>query len=205
MNIGRKALLTDITTNNIIMKTQLLFILSILIFSVSFNACSSDDDSTETGTGTINLYIDGNKMNTNTKVAVSTINYDKPTITFPESQFSIMIMFGKDESESAFFNFKKINLNELKVGDDLVKLCDDFGYQVYYQGNVYWLHSDIHSYKDFLDGKGKFIVKEFNSDKTVINIEFQDVKIPILNSSLNPDKSKIIDIKGNIKYNIDFH
>ncbi|MDR3058017.1 MAG: hypothetical protein LBU84_07745 [Prevotella sp.] len=94
----------------------------------------------------------------------------------------------------------------MKVGDDLLKLCKNYGYQVTYQGNEYWLNSDISWFNEFADGKGKFIVKELNAEKTVINIEFQDIKLPILKGSLlKPDRSKMIDIKGNMKYNIDFH
>lgn len=76
-------------------------------------------------------------------------------------------------------------------------------YQVSYGRNAYWLDSKIDWYDEFADGKGKFIVKELNADKTVINIEFQDLNIPIL-KGLRPDKSKMIEVKGNMKYSIDF-
>lgn len=188
------------------MKKNLLFILSIIILSISFVSCSSDnDDEAGTGVGTINLYIDGNKMNTNTTILLSSISYEKPTITYPKSEFSIMIMFGDDSSQNAFFNFEGIDLDGLKVGDDLVNLCDDYSYQISYGGNEYWLNSKISWYNEFASGKGKFVVKELNSDKTVVNIEFQDVKLPVLGSSLKPDKTKIIDIKGNMNYSIDFN
>lgn len=190
------------------MKKNILFILSVLIFSVSFVSCDNDEDNDDIGSnlGTINLFIDGNKMNTNTTFLASSISYDKPTITFPKSEFSIMIIFGDDESQSAFFNFKEIDFEKMKVGDDLLKLCKNYGYQVTYQGNQYWLHSDIDWFNEFAEGKGKFIVKELNAEKTIINIEFQDIKLPILKGSqLRPDRSKMIDIKGNMKYEIDFH
>lgn len=190
------------------MKKHILFILSVIIFSLPFVSCSSDDDEDNNGSqlGTINLFIDGNKMNTNTTFLASSISYDKPTITFPKSEFSIMIIFGDDESQSAFFNFKEVDLEKMKVGDDLLKLCKDYGYQITYLGDEYWLHSDINWFNEFTDGKGKFIVKELNTEKTIINIEFQDIKIPVLEGSLlKPDRSKMIDIKGNIKYEIDFN
>lgn len=190
------------------MKKNLLYTLSILVLSISFTACSKDDDDSGDGSqlGTINLFIDGNKMNTKSTFSVSSISYDKPTITFPKSEFSIMIIFGDNEDQSAFFNFKEIDFNKMKVGDDLLKLCKNYSYQISYQGNQYWLHSEIDWFNEFADGKGKFIVKELNAEKTVINIEFQDIKLPILKGSLlKPDRSKMIDIKGNMKYNIDFH
>lgn len=49
------------------MKKYLLFILSVLVFGISFTACSKDDDNdnTSSNVGTVNLYIDDNKINTN--------------------------------------------------------------------------------------------------------------------------------------------
>lgn len=188
------------------MKKNILFVLSVLVLSISFIACSKDDDNNDTSSniGTVNLYIDDNKINTNSIAGegANSIHYDEASISFPRSNMSMMIMWG-DGSESAFFHFDGINLKTLKVGDDLVKLCTDYNYQVSYGRNAYWLDSKIDWYDEFADGKGKFIVRELNADKTVINIEFQDLNIPIL-KGLKPDKSKMIKIKGNMKYSIDF-
>lgn len=188
------------------MKKNLLFVLSILVFSLSFISCGDDEDNDtdSTNLGTAVCYIDDKKVTQKTNIAISSIHYDKPTTTFPTPEFSMMIMFN-DEGENAFFHFEGINLDNLKVGDDLVKLCDDYGYQISYEGNEYWLQSDISWYDEFDSGKGKFIVKELNADKTVIHIEFQDIKVPILKGSLiKPDRSKMIDVKGSMKYTIDF-
>lgn len=188
------------------MKRNIFFILSIFVLSISFIACSKDDENDDTGSdiGTVNLFIDGSKINTNGIVGEGTnsIHYDEASISFPRSNLSMMIMWG-DGSESAFFHFDGINLKTLKVGDDLIKLCTDYNYQVSYGRNAYWLDSKIDWYDEFANGKGKFIVKELNADKTVINIEFQDLNIPIL-KGLKPDRSKMIEVKGNMKYNIDF-
>lgn len=64
--------------------------------------------------------------------------------------------------------------------------------------------SDLSNYSDLKDWRGQFIVKELNSDKTEIKVDFENVKIPIINSSLKPDKTKFISIKGSMKYKIDF-
>ena len=188
------------------MKKNIFFILSIFVLSISFIACSKDDDNDDTSTniGTVNLYIDGNKINTNSVAGemFNSIQYEAPSISFPTPNLSIMIAWG-DGSESAFFYFDGINLNTLKVGDDLAQLCSRYDYQISYEKNAYWLQSKIDWYNEFANGKGKFIVKELNADKTVINIEFQDLNIPIL-KNLKPDRSKMIKIKGNMKYSIDF-
>lgn len=188
------------------MKKNILLILSILTFSVLFVSCSSDDDNDDAGSnvGTVNLFIDGNKINTNgiAGEGANSIHYDEASVSFPRSNMSMMIMWG-DGSESAFFHFDGINLKTLKVGDDLVDLCTDYNYQVSYEKNVYWLDSKIDWYNEFANGKGKFIVKELNEDKTIINIEFQDLNIPI-QKGLKPDRSKMIQVKGNMKYSIDF-
>lgn len=133
---------------------------------------------------------------------INSIQYEASSISFPIPNLSIMIAWG-DGSESAFFSFDGINITTLKVGDDLAQLCSGYGYQISYEKNAYWLQSNISWYNEFANGKGKFIVKELNTEKTIINIEFQDLNIPIL-KNVRPDRSKMIKIKGNMKYNIDF-
>lgn len=146
------------------------------------------------------------KINTNSAAGemFNAIQYEAATTTFPTPNLSIMIAWG-DGSESAFFSFDNIRINTLKVGDDLVQLCSSYDYMISYENNAYWLQSKISWYSEFVNGKGKFIITELNTDKSVINIEFQDVKIPIIKgSTMKPDKSKMIVIKGAMKYKIDF-
>lgn len=189
-------------------KLRFLFFAVLTCSLITFNSCSGDDENGDIGAtklGTSILYIDGNRMNTESQSALifNSIQYDKSSTTFPTPEISFVVAWGND-GESALFNFEGINLNDLNVGDNLTDICSKYGYQIDYNNNVYWLMSNLSNYSDLKDWRGQFIVKELNSDKTEIKVDFENVKIPILNSSLKPDKTKFISIKGSMKYKIDF-
>lgn len=174
------------------MKKNLLFTLSIIIFSISFISCSSDDDNEETGTG-----------NNNASQFIASQNYTdfktyyttEEKATYKSGALNISFGFGDERLEigdivyiQALYalNFKfTLDIDKLKVGDELqLKLAEKNDVKF----TDYVSVGDIHT--NYINA-GKLIVKSIDITNKKVSIEFQNLDIWRDQYSLNGDNNKM--------------
>lgn len=181
------------------MKNNTLLILSVLIFSVSFASCSSDDnenDDNTTGTFKSNFYIGEEKQDISE--LISTISYDESDKTI-----NILLMSENENKKLKQFHatFEDIDFNTLKIGDDLVQKADMVNYLlgVNKDSKMYTMVKDPYdtAYKGYI---GKVIVKSIDISKKYLEIDFQNATVVG-----GTDKSRAEQkIKGSIGSSVDF-
>ena len=157
------------------MKKNLLFILSILVLSVSFVSCSKDEDDNggETGRFRSDFYIGNEKQDISE--LISNIFYDEADKTI-----SILLMSENDNKKLQQFHarFEDVDFNSLKVGDDLVQKADMVNYMLGMNkdNKMYSMVKDPYdtNYKNYI---GKAVIKAIDTSKKYIEIDFQDVTV----------------------------
>lgn len=178
------------------MKKNLLFTLSILLFSISFASCSSDDDNNDTGSNSfIELYINDvkQKVSENNNL-IAPIVYDDGLLFY--------IYYNGDSGDGFWLNFDGISLDNLKVGDDLVKKSTEYDYQLEFENDHYWLLKSYTEASQFKDYQGQALVSEFDRANKIIKVEFTNIKLPLL-KGITPSNDKVAKVKCTIKYKID--
>lgn len=178
------------------MKKNLLFALSILLFSISFASCSSDDDNDYTENNSfIELYIN------DVKQKVSENNNLIAPIVYDDG-LAFYIYYNGGSGNGFWLNFDGISLDNLKVGDDLVKKSTEYDYQLEFESDHYWLLKSYTEASQFKDYQGQALVSEFDNSNKTIKVEFTNIKLPIL-KGITPSNDKVAKVKCTIKYKID--
>jgi len=184
------------------MKKNLLLILSIVVSFPLFISCNSDDedDDEENNTSTT-IFLDGSQQSAS--VLLSGISYTNKNVV-DETELSISI-YGDEDSNLIFFTmlFPNVTLDNIKVGDDLVKLSDRESYilgrndekELYMIGEGSELEDGTPVY-----GTGSVIVKEFDQKKGFMKVEFKDVTVYNIKYPIN---GKFTKVKGEIASIID--
>ncbi|MBF0651355.1 hypothetical protein IR083_21295 [Dysgonomonas sp. GY75] len=177
------------------MKKNILFILSVLIFSVAFMSCSSDDnnDDNDTGSAKYDLYLDNAQQKTS---SISNIEYNETNMV-GEPQLKVYL-YGDDGSQftTLTMTFDNLRLADINVGDDLISkngvitfymlVCDKGTYTM---GDKM---TDQNGKPIYVGYMGQAIVKSFDKSNNNIDIEFKDTKV-------TDGKNSSISIKGRIK------
>lgn len=173
------------------MKKNILFILSVFVFSLSFVSCGSDDDEIDdntTNTFKSNFYIGNEKQDVSE--SISNISYDQSRKTI-----NVLLISENENKKLKQFHatFEDIDFNTLKVGDDLVQKANITNYLLGVNGvnGMYNMVNDPYDnkYKDYI---GKAIVKNIDLTKKYIEIDFQDATI--VNASSKAEQK----IKGSV-------
>lgn len=164
------------------MKKNLLFILSIFILSISFVACSSDneDEGIETGNNNAPQFI-ASRNYTDFETYYTT--EEKATYTESNQKLSISFDFGTSRFEiedkvyiQAYYKllFKfSVDINNLKVGDELQNKLEDNSTDIKFTD--YTTVGD-YGHENYING-GKLIVKSIDTINKKISIEFQNLDI----------------------------
>lgn len=177
-----------------------------LVAMLSFTACNDNDEEsnssyTENNTpldiGMSLLYFNNDKINT-TSNENYTIN-NRISYHRDENIYNLYITIEDIDGNETYFRFDNINLNELKVGDDIVKLAEWYHYQIEnYEGHMYGYYSYMTDKEEPFGGhQGQFIVKEIEkiNDEFTLRINFDNVKVFFAGVSAQSS----VDIKGAIK------
>ncbi|NDV78611.1 hypothetical protein [Dysgonomonas sp. 511] len=189
------------------MKKNLLFILSIFVFSISFVACSDDDDDVfENGSTSTSLNIDG--ISVSTSSFLSNISYSTPNLTGSAS-LNISIWLGDDNGnnedvEYGIFTISilKISLEDIQVGDNLAN-NKNYDVKLLYQKENYWLNNLFVPNEEKYDKyKGQAIVTEFDKSSQIMKVEFKNIILP-LNRNWYPDYNYLMKVNGHIKCKIE--
>lgn len=181
------------------MKKNILFILSVLIFSLSFVSCGSDDDDNDDGvTGGFksDFYIGDEKQDISE--LISSISYDESDKTI-----NVLLMSENENKKLKQFHatFEDINFNTLKVGDDLVQKADMVNYLlgINKDSKMYTMVKDPYdtAYKGYI---GKAVIKAIDISKKYMEIDFQNATVVG-----GTDKSRVEQkIKGSIGSSVEF-
>lgn len=174
-------------------------ILSILIISMLFMSCSSNDDENDDNTTGIfksSFYVGEEKQDV--IELISGISYDKNNKTMN------VILMGENENKKlkqfhAFF--EDIDFNTLKVGDDLVQKADMVNYLlgINKDSKMYTMVKDPYdtAYKGYI---GKVVIKTIDVSKKYMEIDFQNATV-----IGGTDKSRVGQkIKGSIASSVEF-
>lgn len=180
------------------MKKNILFILSVFVLSISFTACSKDDDSDEGSTGGFksDFYIGDEKQDISE--LISSISYDESDKTI-----NVLLMSENENKKLKQFHatFEDIDFNTLKIGDDLVQKADMVNYilGVNKDSKMYSMVKDPYdtAYKSYI---GKAIVKSIDISKKYIEIDFQNTTVVGGTSSSKVEQK----IKGSIGSLVEF-
>lgn len=181
------------------MKKNILFILSVLIFSVSFVSCSSDDDEIDdntTGTFKSSFYIGDEKQDISE--LISSISYDESDKTI-----NVLLMSENENKKLKQFHatFEDIDFNTLKIGDDLVQKADMVNYLlgVNKDSKMYTMVKDPYdtAYKGYI---GKAIVKSIDISKKYLEIDFQNATVVGGTSSSKVEQK----LRGSIGSSVEF-
>lgn len=178
------------------MKKNLLFTLSILLLSISFVSCSSDDDNDNTDNNSfIELYINDikQKVSENNNL-IAPIVYDDGLVFY--------IYYNGSSGDGFWLNFDGVSLDNLKIGDDLVKKSTDYNYQLEFENDHYGLLKSYTEVSQFKDYQGQALVTEFDKSKKIIQVEFTNMKLPLF-KGITPSNDKVAKVKCTIKYNIE--
>lgn len=181
------------------MKKNILFILSILTFSVLFASCSSNDDENDDNTTGIfksSFYVGEEKQDV--IELISGISYDKNSKTIN------VILMGENENKKLkqfHASFEDIDFNTLKIDDDLVQKADMVNYLlgVNKDSRMYSMVKDPYdtNYKNYI---GKAIVKSIDISKKYLEIDFQNATVVGGTSSSKVEQK----IKGSIASSVEF-
>lgn len=179
------------------MKKNILFILSVLIFSVSFVSCSSDDDDDNTTDGfKSDFYIGDEKQDISE--LISNIFYDESDKTI-----SVLLMSENDNKKLNQFHatFEDVDFNLLKVGDNLVQKADMVNYLLGLNrdSKMYNMVKDPYdtNYKNYI---GKAIVKSIDISKKYLEIDFQNATVVGGTSSSKVEQK----LRGSIGSSVEF-
>ncbi|MFV0310305.1 MAG: hypothetical protein ACK5KN_01495 [Dysgonomonas sp.] len=192
------------------MKKNYLYLLAMVMVAMfSFASCSSDDDednndgsdgsnNAQLEVGASNLFFNNQKINT-----TSDENYSRINEISYERNGKIYILYIKieygDDGDYANFRFDDVHLDDLKVGDDIVKLAEWYNYQVdNYKGHMYAYYSYFANAEGIFGGhQGEFIVKEIEKvdDETILRIDFNNAKLFFSGTS----SQSTVDVRGAIK------
>ena len=177
------------------MKKNILFILSVLIFSVLFMSCSSDDDDNDDiDTGSVKYEVYLNDINQKIS-SISNIEYNTANV-IGEPQLKAYL-YGDEGSQftTLVMTFDNLKLADINVGDDLISkngvitfymlICDKGTYTM---GDTMTDQNGKPIYVGYI---GQAIVKSFNKSNNEIDIEFKDTKV-------TNGKNDFISIKGRI-------
>lgn len=177
------------------MKKNLLFTLSILLFSISFVACGSDDGNDDTGNNSANLYVNDRAINLIQDLNTITYNYKSGS----NNIIDLDAIFYADDNKVTTLSIQVLNLdiNNIKVGDNLSE-------QKYYEvmllqdDGTYVLNDALVTNKtQYNEYRGKVIVKSYNKDSKTIQLEFNEITIPLM-QNMYPNFNKLAKIKGHI-------
>lgn len=177
------------------MKKNLLFILSILLLSISFVACGGDDDNDNTVNNSANLYVNDRAINLIQDLNTITYNYKSGS----NNIIDLDVIFYADDDRVTTLSIQVLNLdmNNIKVGDNLSE-------QKYYEvmllkdGGTYVLNDALVTNKTlYNEYKGQVLVKAFNKDKKTIQLEFSEITVPLM-QNMYPNFNKLAKIKGHI-------
>ena len=181
------------------MKKNILFILSMLVFSLSFVSCGSDDDDNDeasTGTFKSNFYVGEEKQDISELIS---------GISYSESGKTInVILMGENENKKLkqfHATFEDIDFSTLKVGDDLVQKADMVNYLLgtNKDNGMYTMVKDPYdtNYKGYI---GKAVVETIDVSKKYLEIDFQNATVVG-----GTDKSRVEQkIKGSITSSVEF-
>lgn len=124
------------------MKKNILFTLTILVLSVSFISCSSDDDNSDNNTINkfkSNFYIGEEKQDI---IELNAISYNENSKTI-----NVLLIGDNDNKSLRQFHaiFEDVDFYSLKVGDDLIGKAEMVNYLLgtNKDGNVYTMVKDI--------------------------------------------------------------
>lgn len=179
------------------MKKNILFILSVLVFSVSFVSCGSDDDDDNTTSGfKSNFYIGEEKQDISE--LISNIFYDQS-----DKRINVLLMSENDNKKLSQFHaiFEDVDFNSLKVGDDLIEKADMVNYLLGLNkdSKMYTMVKDPYdtAYKGYI---GKAIIKSIDVSKKYLEIDFQNTIVVGGTSSSKVEQK----IKGSIASSVEF-
>lgn len=191
------------------MKKNYLYLLAmVMVVMFSFASCSSDDDdndddgsggsNTQLTVGASNLFFNNQKINT-----LSDENYSRINEISYQRNGKIYILYITIEygnhGDYANFRFDDVYLDDLKVGDDIVKAAEYYDYQVdNYDGHMYAYYSYLTNKEGAFGGhQGEFIVKEIEkvNGETILRIDFNNLKLFFGGISLQSS----VDVRGAIK------
>ena len=153
------------------MKKNLLYLLSILTFSVLLVSCSNDDEEDNPTTSfKADFYLDGEKQDVSE--LISDISYDEYT-----KRLNVLLMSENDNKRLGLFSasFEGADFYTLKAGDNLILKSEYVNYTLKRNNDaiMYTMVKDPYdqTFKNYI---GKATIKNIDQSKKYIEIEFQD-------------------------------
>lgn len=176
------------------MKKNILFILSILVFSTVFVSCGDDEDEQSDSSAT--LYVDDRQINVIQDLNVIWYRYKYESKTI----FDMNVYIYADDADVGIFSIQLLNLDmdKIEVGDNL---SDEKNYTVNLaqKGGGYTLNDLIVTDKDrYEQYKGKVIVKAIDKNKKTIQLDFSNITLPLHSTSDGPNFKYLAKVKGSI-------
>lgn len=172
--------------------------LLISFLMLSFASCSKDDDDNGNPSQSIELNINNSPINTFSDL--SGITYRVPNLTGTKS-LTATIFIDEDNSTHLSIQFLNLDLDNIKVGDDL---SNHKSYEVtlFYKKEMYLLNNLFVNADKFKQYKGQVVITEYDKSKQSMKLEFKNITLP-LNKNMYPDYNFLMKVNGYIKCDIE--